>query len=72
MSGLNIAAGTKSVLFQFGLDPNGSGGGNFGSGFTEIQAFNSPVPEASSSIGMGVMLALGGLAVVVRKRSVKA
>ena len=72
VSGLNIAAGTKSVLFQFGLDPNGSGGGNFGSGFAEIQAFNKPVPEASSSISLGLMLALGGLVVVARKRSIKA
>jgi len=30
------------------------------------------VPEASSSIGLGVLLALGGLAVVARKKSVKA
>ena len=72
LTGLNIAAGTKSVLFQFGADPNGSGGATFGNAFSEIQAFNNPVPEAPSSVGLGVMLALGGLAVVVRKRSFKA
>jgi len=72
VSGLNIAAGTKSILFQFGLNPNGSGGGNFGNAFSEIQAFNTPVPETSSSIGLGLMLALSGLVVIARKRSVKA
>jgi hypothetical protein len=32
----------------------------------------APVPEASSSIGLGVLLALGGLALVARKRPAKA
>lgn len=71
VTGLNIAAGTKTVLIQFGHDTNDRGG-VYDDGFTEIQAFNSPVPEDSASIGPGLMLALGGLVVVARRRSVKA
>jgi len=33
---------------------------------------NAPVPEASSSVGLGLMLALGGLTLAARKRRVKA
>ena len=33
---------------------------------------SAAVPEASSSVGLGVLLALGGLALIARKRSVKA
>lgn len=41
--------------------------------FTGAQvAAVAAVPEASSAIGFGVLLALGGLAVVARKRTVKA
>ncbi len=35
-------------------------------------SYGAPVPEASSSIGLGVLLALGGLALVARKRLVSA
>ena len=73
LTGLNIAAGTKSVLFRFAADPNGAEGATFGNAFSEIQASNAPVPIASSSVGLGLMLSLGGLALVVaHKRSVKA
>ena len=33
---------------------------------------SAAVPEASSSIGLGVLLALGGMALIARKKSVKA
>ena len=33
-------------------------------------SFAAPVPEASSSVGFGILLALGGLAFAVRKRTV--
>jgi hypothetical protein len=36
------------------------------------QIIPAAVPEASSAIGFGVLLALGGLAIVARKRTVKA
>ncbi len=35
-------------------------------------SFAAPVPETSSSIGLGVLLTLGGLALVARRRSVRA
>jgi hypothetical protein len=37
-----------------------------------VQITPAAVPEASSAIGFGVLLALGGLAIVARKRTVKA
>ena len=46
-------------------------------GATQVNAFQlrevpAAVPEASSSIGFGVLLALGGLALAARKRSARA
>jgi len=49
------------------------GGGDHDAFFNNLSLTAAPaVPEASSSIGLGVMLALGGLALVARRRSVKA
>ena len=53
---------------------NSGGGDGAHDAFFNNLSLTAPaaVPEASSSIGLGLMLALGGLAVVARKRSVKA
>ena len=60
-----ILAGTRS----------NAGGLNFqGPGYFGPNAIiaSAAVPEASSSVGLGVLMALGGLAFVARKKSVKA
>ena len=52
-----------------------TGGLNFqGPGYFGPNAIiaSAAVPEASSSIGLGVLLALGGMALIARKKSVKA
>ena len=57
-----------------GTRSNG-GGLNFqGPGYFGPNAIiaSAAVPEASSSIGLGVLLALGGMALIARKKSVKA
>ena len=52
-----------------------TGGLNFqGPGYFGPNAIiaSAAVPEASSSVGLGVLLALGGMALIARKKSVKA
>ena len=41
-------------------------------GFQLVDVPTAPVPEASSFVGFGVLLSLGGLALLARRRSVKA
>ena len=59
---LNIAAGTQSLLFDFG-PAQSDGNGTLGQGFTEIQGFAAAVPEPSTYalMIMGVGLLLAGL-----------
>jgi len=52
---------------------NANGGGDHDAFFNNLSLTSAPaVPEASSSIGLGLMLALGGLVLVAKKRSAKA
>jgi hypothetical protein len=60
-----VASGTGTIVIQ-AFVPNGNA-----SEFAGAQ-IAAAVPEASSAIGFGVLLSLGGLAVVARKRIVKA
>ena len=74
LTGLGIPAGTQSLLLTFTqapADPTNNGQLS-GAGITEIQGFAAAVPEASTTLSFGVLLALGGLVVAVRKRSAKA
>ena len=73
LTGLGIPTGTKSLLLTFTqapADPTNNGQLS-GAAITEIQGF-APVPEVSTTVSFGLLLALGSLAVVVRKRSTKA
>ena len=59
--------------FQVQQVNSASSAGNHDAFFNNLALNAAPaVPEASSSIGLGMLLALGGLAVVARKRSLKA
>ena len=58
-----------------GTRSNAGGGLNFqGPGYFGPNAIiaSAAVPEASSSVGLGVLLALGGMALIARKKSAKA
>jgi hypothetical protein len=67
LSGLGIAAGTKSILFSFGGSAFGEG-----NGFTEIQAFPtsnvSPIPEPNTWTML--LAGVGLLAGVLRFRNI--
>ncbi len=66
--------GNSGLLFVASSAP---GGGQFLSsigasrGGTTFNLVNAPVPEASTTVSFGVLLALGGLAVVLRRKGVK-
>lgn len=61
--GNGISAGDTNKLY-FAAGVNGENDGLFGS----IGAAPAAVPEASTTISLGLMLALGGLALVVRRK----
>ncbi len=65
---------TPITGFQVQQANSGGGDGTHNAFFNNLAFTAAPaaVPEASSSIGFGLLLALGGLAVVARKRSAKA
>ena len=59
--------------FQVQQVNSANGGGDHDAFFNNLSLTAAPaVPEASSSIGLGLMLALGGVALVVRRRVRKA
>ena len=59
--------------FQVQQVNSANGGGDHDAFFNNLSLTSAPaVPEASSSIGLGLMLALGGLVIVAKKRSAKA
>ena len=59
--------------FQVQQVNSANGGGDHDAFFNNLSLTSAPaVPEASSSIGLGLMLALGGLVLVAKKRSAKA
>ncbi len=71
-----LSAGTHTLTFQ-GLNTAGQGAGNNGdnTAFIDSVGINkvAPVPEASSVISLGMLLALGlGGVAVARKKAVKA
>lgn len=72
LTGLGIPAGTQSLMLTFTQAPadTTNNGQLSGAALTEIQGF-APVPEASTTVGFGLILAMGGLAFVARKRSAK-
>ncbi len=71
---LDSLGGNSGLLFVASSAP---GGGQFLSsigasrGGTTFNLVNAPVPEASTTVSFGVLLALGGLAVVARRKGVK-
>jgi hypothetical protein len=70
LTGLNIPAGTNSILFSFAQDPNFIGGPG-GTSLSELQGFVTATPEPSSAVALGLgFLGLGALALKIRQRSV--
>ncbi len=70
LTGLNIGAGTKSLLFSFAQDTNFINGPG-GTSLSELQGFVSaaPAPEPSQAAALAVgILSLGVLALKARKR----
>jgi hypothetical protein len=71
---LDALDGNSGLLFVASINP--TTGGQFISSIGASRGgttFNltNPVPEASTTVSFGVLLALGGLAVVLRRKSVK-
>ena len=68
LTGLNIPAGTNSILFSFAQDPNFVGGPG-GTSLSELQGFVTATPEPSSVVALGLgFLGMGALALKARKR----
>ncbi len=69
LTGLNIGAGTKSILFSFAQDTNFVNGPG-GTSLSEIQGFVAPAPEPSQTVALGLgILSLGVLALKARKQN---